>query len=329
MPAARASVAEFAVHGGRLDLARAVYGGDDWLDLSTGISPWAYPARVEPLACTALPGPEALAGLEAAAAATFGHDPAATVAVPGSDIGLRMLAAVIGAARVAVVGPGYSGHVAMWDGATVSTIGAGEIAAAAETCDAVILARPNNPDGRVVDAAVLASAAASFAGRGGWLIVDEAFVDATPEVALAPQPGLIVLRSFGKFFGLAGLRLGFVVAPPGIVAALRRRLGDWPISGPAIVVGTAAYRDIDWQAGQRLRLASAKAQLDGLLQAAGFTVAGGTMLFRLVDTPDAGAVFEHLAGHAILTRPFAANPRRLRIGLPADWTRLTHALRQS
>ena len=320
------TTAPFAVHGGRLALARAQYPTQlVWIDLSTGISPWAYPAAIDAENLRRLPEPGALAMLEAAAAAVFGSDPAATVAVPGSDIALRLAARLIPARSPAILGPGYSGHRAMWPDAAVLTD------LAAEHHDALVLARPNNPDGAKVDRDLLADAARRLAAKGGWLIVDEAFADTEtePGIAAAKWPGTIVLRSFGKFFGLAGLRLGFVIAPPGFAASLRQLLGDWPISGPAIAIGTAAYHDLAWQSAQQRRLGDAAARLDSVLSEAGLAIAGGTPCFRLIDTPDAALLFEHLAHRAILTRPFADNPRRLRIGLPASETetaRLQHAL---
>lgn len=307
-------IAAFAVHGGRVEAARAAFPGmPDWIDLSTGISPWSYPATLDSPVLQRLPEPAALAALEAAAAAIFGADPACTVAVPGSDIALRLLGRLIAAKAPAVVGPGYSGHRRMWDHAQV-------IPAVGGDHDVIVLASPNNPDGAIAPRDALAAAAQSLAGRGGWLIIDEAFADASAEASLAAArwPATIILRSFGKFFGLAGLRLGFVIAPPAMAGAMRCIVGDWPVSGPAIAIGTTAYRDIDWQAAQRTRLTDAATRLDALLAAAGLSVTGGTSCFRLLEVPDAAALFTHLAGHGILTRPFADDPRRLRLGLPAD-----------
>ena len=317
MASARAN-APFTVHGGRLALARAAFPGSaDWIDLSTGISPWLYPAHTDTNMLHRLPEPGALAGLEAAAAGMFGSDPALTIAVPGSDIALRLLGQVLAALGInapAVVGPGYSGHMAMWGTATMVS----GLATAGH--DALVLARPNNPDGASVDYGALAAAARALADQQGWLIVDEAFADAgtAASIAAARWPATIVLRSFGKFFGLAGLRLGIVIAPPVVAGPLRRLLGDWPVSGPAIAIGTAAYRDHGWQAMQRQRLAQAADRLDAVLAAAGLHVGGGTSCFRLIETTDAPALFVRLARHGILTRPFADAPQRLRIGLPAD-----------
>ena len=315
-----AAIAPFVVHGGRLDLARAAFPGTpDWIDLSTGLAPWRYPAAIDVNALARLPDPSALSALEAAAAHAFGAAPERVVAVPGSDIALRLLGVLL-PGRAAAVRPGYSGHVAMWGDRAVAQVPADALEQAAETAQAIALARPGNPDGRGVDRARILAVADRLAARGGQLIVDEAFVDATSDLSLAgsTRPGLILLRLFGKFFGLAGVRLGFVIAPPDVVAALRRLLGDWPVSGTAIAVGRAAYADAAWQAAQRARIAEAAAWLDARLAEAGLATAGGTARFRLIETPARDRLFAHLAARGILTRPFSDDPARLRLGLPGD-----------
>ncbi|WP_236694523.1 aminotransferase class I/II-fold pyridoxal phosphate-dependent enzyme [Sphingomonas sp. Leaf343] len=317
MDAARVPIATFAEHGGRIDRARAAIPAvRDWIDLSTGLAPWSYPAQVDAAMLERLPDPAALAVLGASAAAAFGSDPARTVAVPGSDLALRLLGTLL-PGPAAVLGRGYSGHAAMW-ASPPERVDAPEDCAA----DTLVLARPNNPDGAMVPVERLR--------RDGMLIVDEAFVEATPDESLAGAdwPTLIVLRSFGKFYGLAGLRLGFVIAPEPVCVRLRHRLGDWPIGSAAVAIGTAAYRDVDWQAAQRDRLRVAADRLDALLTGAGLTIAGGTPFFRLVETPARDALFAHLLTAGILTRPFTDRPHHLRLGLPrdGDWPKLTGAL---
>ena len=330
-------MAVFRHHGGRIDAARAVFpkAPDDWIDLSTGISPYAYPTGKIAGSLRALPSPAALAALEAAAARFFGASANRVVAVPGTDLALRLLGSMLPKMPVGVVGPGYGGHIAMWN-RDVATIGVAALElSAVDTCaqdhGIVILANPNNPDGHTVAASTLHSAATALAARHGWLIVDEAFADVRPanSVAAAALENTIVLRSFGKFFGLAGLRLGFVIAPPFIAAGLRQQLGDWPISGPSIAVATKAYTDTLWHDRQRLRLTRAAVRLDRLLVAGGLSVVGGTDLFRLVHTDDAARVFERLASAGILVRPFASDNWRVRFGLPSgqhQWQRLRDAI---
>jgi cobalamin biosynthetic protein CobC len=252
------------------------------------------------------------------------------MAVPGSDLGLRLIGQMLNAQRPAAVVPGYSGHTAMWPN-PCQTLASNpdELIAAAASCDAMVLARPGNPGGEIIAEHILQSIAKRLAACRGWLIVDEAFADADPDLSLAARgwPNLIILRSFGKFAGLAGLRLGFVIAPPAIAAHLRRLLGDWPISGPAVATGIAFYRNTSWQSLQRRRLAEGGERLDRVLSAAGLAITASTPFFRTCVAANGWALFDHLAQHAILTRPFADDPARLRIGLPEDAITTRHLAR--
>jgi cobalamin biosynthesis protein CobC len=330
----------FRLHGGKVEAARSLFpqAPGPWIDLSTGISPWPYSCESMPAtAFTRLPDPEDLMALESAAAGSFGVvDPTCVIAAPGSDLALRLLGRIFADRRVAVVRPGYSGHVLAWNDAQVTLIAANEIEAASRAHDVIILANPNNPDGRIIERDRLLDVAGQLDARSGALIVDEAFADVLPEQSLCSAlgderaKGVMVFRSFGKFFGLAGVRLGFVVtACAGVKRAFRSALGDWPVSGVAVAAGTAAYRDVDWQETQRQRLRKAAHRLDGMLTRAGLAIAGGTALFRLARCGDADVLFRHLARHGILTRPFSSDGSLLRFGLPADethWQRLAIAL---
>jgi cobalamin biosynthesis protein CobC len=329
---ARALAHRFAVHGGRLGDARAAFPDvTGWVDLSTGVAPWAYPCTTADADNRHLPNPCALAALEAAAASAFGAAPERVVAVPGSDLALRLLGAIL-PGGAAVVGPGFSGHRLMWGDRGAVPVAQGDLTGAIEACDVMILARPNNPDGWVADAQMLHLAGGKLAAHSGVVIVDEAFVDATPDDSLAASdwPGLVVLRSFGKFFGLPGLRLGFVIAPPAMAKRLRALIGDWPVSAPAISAGCAAYADTDWQAAQRERLAAGSARLRALLTQHGLAIVGSIAFFTLVASPHRDALFEHLAHAGLLTRPFADQRDWLRFGLPgaeSEWQQLGDALR--
>jgi cobalamin biosynthetic protein CobC len=326
-----AQVDAFAIHGGRLAEARVAFpAAERWLDLSTGIAPWRYPFAVTEEALVRLPEPGATAALEAAAAHMFGVHRDRVVAVPGSDMALRLLGSII-PGRAASIQPGYSGHQAMWGGRAVTRVAQGDVLTATQSHDALVLARPNNPDGWTADADRLADAALGLSARGGALIVDEAFVDATPHTSVAGNdwPGLIVLRSFGKFFGLPGLRLGFVIAARAVTDELRALIGDWPVSGPALAAGCSAYADVDWQAAQRARLMGASDRLAALLTGHGLAVAGRTGFFVTAATPRRDALFVHLAEAGILTRPFRGPVDWIRFGLPgsaADWHQLETAL---
>ena len=323
-------------HGGRIAQARRRFPGapEPFIDLSTGINPVPYPLPPLPMAAfTRLPEPEALDALQSAAARAYGvADPAMVVASPGTQILIDLLPRLWPMRQVAVVGPTYAEHAASWQraGATVASVGALEAAADAT---AIVVVNPNNPDGRGLAPSALLALADRLAARGGLLVVDEAFADFEPQgnsvAACLPHPAVVILRSFGKTYGLAGLRLGFALAAPGRAVAIRAALGPWAVSGPALAIGCQALADIGWRQAAGRRLAVDAARLDLCLRDAGLLVLGGTRLFRLAESPSAAAVFDRLGRAGILARRFDYCPDWLRFGLPgteAEWTRLRAAL---
>jgi cobalamin biosynthetic protein CobC len=321
-------------HGGDLDAARKLFPAapEPLVDLSTGINPFSYPLpRLDPALFARLPEPGAVERLAATAAAAFAAPSAAhVVAAPGVQILLPVVAALARPGRAAVLGPTFEEHARV---AALAGHSVREVAALPDLvgADLAIVVNPNNPDGRRATRDALRGLADALAP--GLLVVDEAFMDATPQGSVAPdvtRSNLVVLRSFGKFFGLAGLRLGFALAPPALAARLSAALGPWAVSGPALAIGTAALADADWIAATGARLAAAVRRLDALLATVGLEVAGGTALFRLVRTPAAATLFERLGHAGIVVRRFADKPTWLRFGLPGEeaaWQRLAAALR--
>jgi cobalamin biosynthetic protein CobC len=309
-------------HGG--DLAQASQSGSSykgpWLDLSTGISPWRYAIGTLPEALwTRLPASALLAQLAAAAARCYGAPgPDAVAAAPGTQALIQWLPRLRPAGRVAVLGPTYGEHARAWREAGHAVTTLAEPAALEGEWE---VAKPNNPDGRALAPQRLLDLAGRQAARGGWLVVDEAFADAMPELSIAHDcaaPGLVVLRSFGKFFGLAGLRLGFALAHPAFIRNLREALGPWPVSGPAAWIATEALADRAWIEATRRRLVAGAARLEAMLREAGLGVAGGTPLFRLAAHPQAPAINRALLRHGIYVRAFPERPEWLRFGLPVD-----------
>ena len=313
------------LHGGRLYLARHRFPNapHPWIDLSTGINPNAYPVGpLPPVLWQRLPEPEDLAALEAAAARAYGvPDPTMVVAAPGTQALIQLLPRLIPLARIKIPQPTYAEHAQAWQAA-------GTQLDERPDPEALVLCNPNNPDGARHDPAILAARATTLR----LLIVDEAFADFEPGLSLAPflpLPNTILLRSFGKAYGLAGLRLGFALLDARNADRLRAMLGPWPVSGPAIAIATRALADTAWQAAAARTAHAAARRLDRLLAAAGLAIVGGTALFRLAEAPDAQALADRLAYAGILVRTFAATPTRLRLGLPPDepaWSRLEQAL---
>jgi cobalamin biosynthetic protein CobC len=309
---------------------------EPWIDLSTGINPIPYPVGNVPRdAWTRLPEPGAVAVLEAAARRTYGVPAGAEiVAAPGTQSIIQWLPRIVPARRVGILGPTYAEHALSWREAGRGVVEA-ETLDELEGCDAVVVVNPNNPDGRIVTQEQLVGMARSLAARDGLLVVDEAFMDVIcPGASLIPAlpESTIVLRSFGKTYGLGGLRLGFAVAPPSPGTALRAALGRWAISGPAIDIGRRALDDPAWLAEAIQRLTASAERLDRLLETAGFRVLGGTPLFRLAEHPEAVRWFARLGHAGILTRPFANRPSVLRLSAPhaaSQWERLEAALGDS
>ena len=319
-------------HGGRLRRAAETYRipVSDWVDLSTGINPHAYPVPAVPASAWHRL-PEDDDGLETAATAYYGS--AALLPVAGSQPAIQSLPSVLPGARVSLLVPSYAEHAHAWRERQPRffTADTGAAEAAVDQSDIVVLVQPNNPTGAHFERTRLLDWHARLAARGGWLVVDEAFIDDTPAASLVPlagADGLVVLRSLGKFFGLAGARVGFVFGPHAVRTRLEERLGPWTIGGPARHVARAALNDTVWQAAMRERLAHEGERLAQVLNAAGLGTASGPSLFKSVLRADAAQLHDALARRGILVRLFE-QPASLRFGLPADdagWARLEQAL---
>jgi cobalamin biosynthesis protein CobC len=311
-------------HGGDINSAREAFPGapTPWIDLSTGINAVPYPVPAIPAErWTRLPNPAEVAELQFVAAARYGAKPEEVVAAPGTQAIIQMLPRLFPADEVAILAPTYSGHETAWRAAGVEVHPVRSLKGASHA----VVVNPNNPDGRRLSAAALRE----LARDARLLVVDEAFADFEAEtLSRDPPPNAVVLRSFGKTYGLAGLRLGFAIARAEIARTLRATLGSWAASGPALEIGARALADGDWLSRTRARLEDDVRWLDGLLARAGFEVVGGTPLFRLAARADAGEAFARLCARGVLTRPFRDRPDWLRFGLPApqDRARVAAAL---
>lgn len=302
------------VHGGDLgEIARRFPDAPrPWIDLSTGINLVPYPVpSLSDDAWARLPSHADEDALLAAAAQRYGSgDPRTIVAAPGTQALIQILPRLVPRSRVAIVGPTYAEHRASWTRAGHDV----RLVSALEDSDVVVVVNPDNPTGRLF-------APAELARIRGLLVVDEAFIDFMPrEMSLARDPPAraVVLRSFGKTYGLAGLRLGFAIAQPDLAERIRAELGPWAVSGPALEIGRRALRDDAWLQAAGERLAADGGRLDGMLRAAGVEIVGGTLLFRLARHADAASFVQRLGRHGIHVRAFADRPDQLRFGLPAN-----------
>lgn len=267
------------------------------------------------------------------AASAYGAPTAAHVAAgPGTQILLPRVASLVRPGKALVLGPTYAEHARATAIAGHAVAEVHDFDALAEA-DLAVLVNPNNPDGRVIERDRLLGLAARLRSKAGLLVVDEAFMDVGPiEHSLAGdvgEGGIAVLRSFGKFFGLAGVRLGFALADTLTVERLEAQLGPWAVAGPALEYGIRALADTKWQGDMRQRLAGDAERLDALLGRFGVPVTGGTSLFRYLSLADASTLFSALGERGVLVRHFAERPHVLRVGLPGseeEWLRLEGAL---
>ena len=313
-------------HGGNLDAAQARFGGTDWIDLSTGINRQPYPVPNLPTSVwTDLPTASATSALTETAQAAF-DTRAPVLALAGAQAAIQLVPRLLAPGHAAVLTPTYNEHAASLRNAGWQVAETDRLAGLAGA-DLAVVVNPNNPDGRAQSRADLLALAQDV----GCLVVDESFIEATPHLSLAAHAGdrVIVLRSFGKFWGLAGLRLGFVLASKAHIARLSDMAGPWPVSGAALELGRIALADAAWQEATIQRLRQDSQRLDELAQQAGWQLVGGTALFRTYATPDASQAQAGLAEARIWSRIFPYSAQWLRLGLPgtpAEWARLAKAL---
>ncbi|TXH50947.1 MAG: threonine-phosphate decarboxylase [Cellvibrionales bacterium] len=323
-------------HGGKLRAAVQQYHIplEDWLDLSAALNPTPYPVgKIHYSTWQRLPEDDD--ALITIAARYYGNEQLLPIA--GSQAAIQTLPFLFSAPlRVGILQTTYNEHAHAWRraGHTLIALDEQEIDQHISQLDVLLLVNPNNPTSAIFSRAQLRQWHAQLTTNKGWLIVDEAFIDCDPQHSLvqeAQQTGLIILRSLGKFFGLAGARVGFVFAEKNLLANLRETLGPWPISHPSRIAAQRALSDSTWQQQQREMLPQQSARLAQLLTENGLAPTGGCALFQWIQTPTAAAIHHHLATQGILTRLYAA-PASLRLGLPAEeaeWERLTSALKRA
>jgi len=312
-------------HGGQLDKAIARFGGEKagWLDLSTGINPNSYPTpELDPDIWSRLPDKAGWDGAATAAREAYGAGAGAAVSLaPGSQAHIQLLPWLFKPQAVAIVGFTYQEHGLCWRRAGHEVYVTDGLESAEATARIVIVVNPNNPDGRIWDREALAGLARRLASRGGILVVDEAFCDVTPNASVARETGregLVVIRSLGKFYGVAGVRFGVALASELIARRLEERLGPWAVSGPALAVAAQALSDEKWRKQTRKKLVAMREELEATLLKSGHEIVGGTNLFVLSKQGKAHELWKHLGSQKILTRVFPGKADWMRFGMPAD-----------
>ena len=312
-------------HGGALDKAVARFGGrpQDWLDLSTGINPEHFPLpELTPEIWNRLPDEGLLRETLRLARIYYGlNENAPIVAAPGTQALIQLVPTLVAPSTVAILGPTYQEHAASFSACGWNVVQCAALDEIPDEAMVAVIVNPNNPDGRVVSKDDLLHLAGKLGARDGLLIVDEAFADAHGDIsvaACAEDVPMIVLKSFGKFFGLAGVRLGFAIGGMRFVEILQQRLGAWAVSGPALAIASHAFSDAKALSDFRARIDLRRLELSAVLERSGLTEIGGTALFSLVEHPKAQELYARLCQKHILVRKFDYAPRWLRIGLPLD-----------
>ena len=319
-------------HGGYLISAAEKYKIpiEQWVDLSTGINPNGWPIPNIPSACwQRLPE----SGDSLISAAKDYYQCQSILAVAGSQAAIQILPQLRSKSKVGVLPLAYAEHGYSWKKAGHEIVELTEetIGDQLDLLDVLILINPNNPTTQRFSKDHLLNWHKKLQQRNGWLIVDEAFIDTTPEESLCSYPasdGLIILRSIGKFFGLAGIRCGFVVGQEKLLTKINEALGPWTISHPSRYVATAALIDKQWQQQTRYDLKKQSERLVLLLTKRGLKPDGQTDLFVWIKIPEAKGIHQALAEQGVLTRLFD-QPLSLRFGLPQNeqqWSQFDIAL---
>lgn len=316
-------------HGGDLDAAIRIHGGsvEDWIDLSTGINrvPWPAPGWSD-AAVRALPTRAMIGQTLDAARTAYGTD-APGIVMAGAQAVIQTVPWLRPRGVARVLSPTYNEHAGALRAAGWGVEEPGDFDALTGA-DLAVVVNPNNPDGRCHSPDALKA----MAGQVGLLVVDESFADPEPQLSLLPDlpaEGVLVMRSFGKFYGLAGLRLGFAFGAVRDIETISQRAGPWAVSGPALEAGSGALADATWRRNAIRRLSEGSRRLDAMAEKAGWQVAGGTTQFRLYDTGDGFATRDQLAAQQIWSRAFDMHPRWLRLGLPGaetEWARLAEVI---
>lgn len=327
-------------HGGRIKAAAEKYDitEKDWLDLSTGLNPNGWPVGDIPASVWQFL-PEEEDGLQTAANQYYNCEYCLPVA--GSQSAIQSLPTLRTCSKVGIISPTYAEHEHNWKqaGHDVIQIAADNVERYLGQLDVLVVINPNNPTGKIFSIETLLAWHQQLSIKGGWLIVDEAFMDIMPENSLVSsgiKPGLIILRSIGKFFGIAGIRCGFVITDKELLQRLYEKLGPWSLTGQTRYIAKRVLSDKEWQIKERENLNRAGNKLYKVLSEHGLIPTGGTVLFQWLEHSKAKEIYEACANKGMLIRFFEKQTvmnkivmPSLRFGLPANqaqWDKLENIL---
>ena len=330
-------------HGGDIARLECEFGCSlqNCLDLSTGLSPWSYPVPPVPdYVWQRLPYD--MTGLMASASAYYSCPPEYITPVAGVQdaicrvpyylsnaklSGTRLSGIASSETIVALPVLGYQEYRRAWSKAGYPLVFYQNLSELQQlvlrnSSMHVVIINPNNPSASLLLAEDLLALQQQLLGKG-YLIVDEAFMDVSENQSLssfAHLDNLIVLRSFGKFFGLAGVRLGFTLGGGDLIEQLRADVNPWGVSYPAIWLGAQALKDNAWCQQQRQRITIQANQLLPLIRdkISPDTTSAGLFLTVIGKQALLGAIYQRAVKEGILLRYDTLDHHRawLRIGLP-------------
>jgi cobalamin biosynthetic protein CobC len=259
------------IHGGQLQQIANKYQipADNWLDLSTGIAPFSYPIpAIPPALWRQLP--QKNEALMQAAKKYYRCEQ--LLVTNGSQSIIKALPALWHAfnrqsTTVYLPQRGYKEHAHAWETAGYQLHFYQDNLPAIDLLDEnsiLVIINPNNPTGKVFSRETIMCYQKKIKKLNGLLVVDEAFIDVlNPEDSIASDVNdqhTLVLRSFGKFFGLAGIRIGFLVANSYWCEIFSEHMGPWQVNGPAQFIAEQALADEPWQQIQKRRLKECRQQ---------------------------------------------------------------------
>ena len=317
-------------HGGDIDLAIKKYGGEreDWIDLSTGINgasyPWQESINVE---LRNLPSNKILMQLEKAAARAYKiAECTETAAVSGAQQIINLLPLCLKSCNsVAILGPTYNEYEKAFKRSGTKTKTVSETSELSLS-DIAIIVNPNNPTGKVIADETLAG----LSKKVRILIIDESFKMFSSRRTLNFS-NIIQINSLGKFFGLAGVRLGFVSGPSDFIKEVKEMLGPWPVSSLAAEIGIVALNDKVWISEMEKILVTESNALHEACNSRNWELVGRTFLFHTYATSSCLEVEKQFAAHGIWVRTFDYSETWVRLGIPTSenaWTRVKQALNQ-
>ena len=334
-PSIRDLLENLPLHGGDVETASKYFSiaKENWLDLSTGMNPLSYPVCELPQAIfEELPYVSA----EFCSAVTKYYGMPNWLAVNGSQSVIQSLPSVLNEKQLfPILLPdfGYKEHQKHWqktnelafysslnEKKAISSI---HEALGRNNQQHVLVINPNNPTAAMISAEQLLAIAERLAD-GAHLVVDEAFMDFSPECSLLKHEipeNVVVMRSFGKFFGLAGLRLGFVFSSnKEILHSIDERLGLWQVNNPAQFIANKALADEKWIKDRQAKIVIMKQAMHKLFQPVlGEPInlkTASLFLTYQADAQNVLTVYKMLAESAVLSRVVLEGGQALlRIGL--------------